>query len=153
MTIPLERLREFPQATPEIGRISIAIARHQAETWPSPEVHQYARDRTRLIHQLGDELNMDTQPWEDIDAPHPREVVEIIVPLAAAIVPVLGNILVDWLKERPQKNKPSVPGIKIKRPDGAYLELTYDDVQNYPEIAKIATKFLEDAVDDNSHSF
>lgn len=142
MSITLQRLHEFEQETPDRGLISIAIARHQAQVWPSPEVDAYARERSLLVHRLVDDLGIRIVSWGETDGAYPREVVEIIVPLAAALVPILGEMLIDWLKERPRKNKPSVPGIKIMRSDGAILEVTYVTREDKNKMTELVVDFL-----------
>jgi hypothetical protein len=52
MTIPLERMRAFPQRTPAPGEFGLAVVRHEAARRPSPEVTAHAQDRARAIHQL-----------------------------------------------------------------------------------------------------
>jgi hypothetical protein len=63
MTIPLDRLRTFEGTPPPHGHISIAVARHQASTWPSPEVEEYAKERAEVLHRLVEEWGVPVTSW------------------------------------------------------------------------------------------
>jgi hypothetical protein len=140
MTIPLERLRDFPHTVPGPGHISLAVARHQASSWPSSEVNAYAEHRAALLHMLVDESEVAVDSWGETDAAYPREVVEIVLGLGPTVIATFGAILAALIS-RPRKAEPvlpmgpkpppdtdvTLPGIAVLRPDGARLSITYRD--------------------------
>ncbi len=163
MTIPLERLRAFEFTTPGPGEISLAVARHQAEGWPSSEVDAYAQHRAQLIHQLVDDTGVPVISWGETDGKIPREVVQVTLDLAVLAEPIItsiGVVLAAWIS-RPRKRKGEVapdrpkpppdtnallPGIAIKRHDGAEFMITYRDDLSNKEIQGLMTTFLKGAV-------
>jgi len=115
MTIPLDRLRDFPHKTPGPGEISLAVARHQAERWPSPEVTAYAQHRAQLVHQLVDDTGVSVTSWGETDGEYPREVVEIVLALAVPLISSIGVVLAAWIS-RPSKAKRDVKPDRPKPP-------------------------------------
>lgn len=91
MSTVLDRLRdEF--VTPGDGQITLAVARHEAETWPSPLVGEYARQRAHLVHGLADDVGAPVVvSWGETDGPRPHEVVEVVPALSQAIVPAVAT--------------------------------------------------------------
>lgn len=159
MTIPLDRLRDFPLATPEPGQISFAVARHEAEFWPSDEVTAYAQDRSRLLHQLVDDAGIQVESWGETDGPIPREVVEMIIAISGPIISAIGVVVAAWIgrtrkaKEAdlvapkpPPETNAALPGMTFKRPDGAELMITYRDQLSAKEIQRVVTDFLGQAI-------
>jgi hypothetical protein len=158
VTIPLDRLRDFPQRVPEHGHVSVAFARHQAATWPSPEVLEYARHRSALIHDLVDGTGVSVVSWGETDGDHPREVVEIVVVVIPAVISAVSVILAALIS-RPPKGRSgdasaptpppgletALPGIAVRREDGAVLRLTYRDRIPRREAEKQIRQFLEGA--------
>lgn len=160
MTIPLDRLRDFEQRVPPRGEVSLAVARHQASRWPSPEVDGYARERARLIHQLVDETGAEVISWGETDGDHPREVVEVILALGPALLAGLATVLAGWIA-RPKKPTvapragsqdpapeldATLPGIALRRSDGAVLRLTYRDQLPDREVQRIISEFVAGAI-------
>lgn len=166
MTIPLDRLRDFPFRAPGEGEISLAIARHQAAQWPSPEVTAYARHRSQLVHQLVEDTGVSVSSWGETDGEYPREVVEIVLALTLATIPAVATILAAWISRRPRKTetvepdrpKPPadtaalLPGFSIRRSNGDELTMTYRDGLSNKEALQLATVFLRGAVTDGSTS-
>ncbi len=163
MTIPLDRLRDFPLTTPGPGQVAMAVARHAAAVWPSPELYAYAEHRAALIHELIDVEGIPVVSLGETDGAHPREVVEVIFDTAQIVVPSVATLLAAWisrpskrdraakprLPDPPPRNAPTpLPGIKVKRSDGAELMVTYRDGQSGETIRKLVTDFLADAVPD-----
>lgn len=163
MTIPLERLRDFPHTVPGPGHISLAVARHEAPSWPSPEVNAYAEHRAALLHMLVDESEAAVDSWGETDGAYPREVVEIVVGLGPAVISTFGVVLAALIS-RPRKAEPALPtgpepppdtnvalpGIAVLRPDGARLSITYRDGLKPAEINRLLTEFLAGALPDQS---
>lgn len=136
MTIPLTRLRDFPSATLQSRQIALVVARHEAQTWPSPEVNVYAEQRALLLHEMVDASDVSVASWGDTDSNYPREVVELIVGLSGPIISVIAQAIVDWLRKRraseitmplPGGQHSLLPGIRVQRPDGATLLITVRD--------------------------
>jgi hypothetical protein len=161
MTEPLDRLRDLKLATPGPGQISLAVARHAAPTWPSPEVHAYAQHRAHLIHELVDDSDIKVVSWGETDGAYPREVVEVILETAQIVVPSIATLVAAWLS-RPRKGdatavrqgpKPPrdaqtlLPGIRVKRHDGAELMITYRDGLTNKAIRRMIKEFLDGAVE------
>jgi hypothetical protein len=161
MSIVLDRLRApFPQ--PGQGQITLAVARHEAEVWPSPLLAEYAQQRSQLLHGLADELGVRITSWGETDGPIPREVVQVILELSATIVPSLASVLAAWITVRPRKvnaqiarqspgssaigGQASVPGFVVVRPDGARLEITYRTAPSKRERLATLTTFLNGAL-------
>jgi hypothetical protein len=163
MTIPLQRLRDFELTTPGPGEISLAVARHEAQAWPSPEADAYAQHRAQLIHQLVHDTGVQVISWGEIDSKSPREVVQVILELGPALISSIGAVLAAWIIQPPKprgeveldRPKPPpdtnalLPGIAIKRHNGETLMITYRDSLSNKEILRIATIFLDGAVDNN----
>lgn len=163
MTIPLERLRDFPHTVPGPGHISLAVARHQASSWPSSEVDAYAEHRAALLHMLVDESEVAVDSWGETDAAYPREVVEIVLGLGPTVIATFGVVLAALIS-RPRKAEPvlpigpkpppdtdvALPGIAVLRPDGARLSLTYRDGLKPAEINGLLTDFLAGALPDET---
>jgi len=160
MAIPLDRLRDFPLTTPGPGEVSLAVARHQAAYWPSPEVYAYAQHRAQLIHQLVEDTGVDVISWGETDGKYPREVVQVILGLSVPLISSVGEVLAAWIN-RPRKPKGEVwpdrpkppadtnallPGIVIKRHNGDELSITYRDGLSNKELVKMVTAFLGGAV-------
>lgn len=160
MTIPLDRLRDFELTTPGPGQISIAVARHEAANWPSPEVDAYARHRAQLIEKLVEDTQVRVVSWGDTKGPVPREVVEVILAVATIVVPGVSTVLAGWLSrprrddEDPQPGAPKppanamtpLPGITIKDPRGKELHITYQDGRSRKEILEVVKAFLHEGV-------
>lgn len=159
MSIPLDRLREYPQRWPDPGQVSLAFARHQAASWPSPEVVQYARQRSDLIHQLVDDTGVPVVSWGQTDGDHPREVVEIAVVVVPAVISALSVVLAALISRPPRSRsgtpavpapppgmETALPGIAVRREDGAVLQLTYRDHIPRREAEKQIRAFLDEAV-------
>jgi len=91
--IPLDRLRDFTLTTPEPGQISLAVARHQANSWPSDEVTAYAQDRSRLLYQLVDDAAIPVVSWGETDGRIPREVVQMVIGISGPIISAIGVVL------------------------------------------------------------
>ncbi len=155
MTIPLDRLRDFALTTPGPGQIALAVARHEAAVWPSPQVDAYARHRAQLIHDLVDRSGMRVVSWGETDMPYPREVVEVILEAAQVVVPSVAQLLAAWFSRPPKtrgptegdqpeppRGQPLLPGVAIKRPDGAELTITSRDGLSPEEIGSILTEFM-----------
>jgi hypothetical protein len=161
MHIPLDRLKHFELATPGPGQISLAVARHEAATWPSREVEAYARHRAQLIHELIDDTGTRVVSLGDTDASIPREVVQVILETAAPLVSSIAALVTAWVgrprkggssaggdtPEPPPDTQVMLPGIKVKRHDGAELLITYRDGLSNKAIESIMTQFLEGAGD------
>jgi hypothetical protein len=158
MTIPLDRLREFPQTAPAAGQISIAFARHQAPVWPSPEVELYARHRSQLIHRLVDDTGVEVYSWGETDGAQPREVVEIVVALGPTLIATLGTVLTAWIVRRskavpveppgpppPPDTNAVLPGVSILREDGARMQITYRDPLTAKESRELIDAFMAEA--------
>lgn len=150
MSITLRRLVEDPIEPPPAGRVTIAVARHDAEVWPSPEVDEYARQRARLLHGLDDDPGVRVVSWGETDGAIPREVVQVIVDLSQAVLPSVAAVLAAWISVRPRKRKdrgdtsePSVPGLVVKRADGARLEVTYRTEPRKKERERLLRAFLD----------
>lgn len=153
MTIPLARLKEFELTRPEPGSIALAIARHQAATWPSPEVTAYAQQRAHLVHKLVDETGVSFVSMGELDSPYPREVVQVILAIAPGLIAAVGTVLAAWLS-RPSKRKTyddvkvpleaptQLPGIAIRRPNGDVLTITYRDDLSEEVIRDTISTFL-----------
>jgi hypothetical protein len=155
MSLTLSRLREsFPPAPAE-GLLTLVVARHEAEIWPSPAVSEYAYQRSQLLHGLADDLAVPVISWGETDGPIPREVVTVIIDVSQIVVPAITTVLAAWITSRPRKLKKrsvdpsvpgvsqaSVPGIVIVRPDGARLEITGRTSPDLEGRLKILTKFL-----------
>ena len=163
MTVPLDRLRDFPLTTPGPGQIAMAVARHETAVWPSPELYTYAKHRAALIHELMDVEGIAVVSLGETDGAYPREVVEVIFDTAQIVVPSVATLLAAWISrpskrnrapkvqqpDPPPRNAPTpLPGIKVKRNDGAELMVTYRDGQPDETIRKVLTDFLTDAVQD-----
>ncbi|MGH4009132.1 MAG: hypothetical protein ACRDTH_13420 [Pseudonocardiaceae bacterium] len=161
MTIPLQRLRDFELTTPGPGEISLAVARHEAEAWPSPEANAYAQHRAQLIHQLVDDTGVPVISWGETDSKSPREVVQVILELGPTLISSIGVVLAAWIIRPPKprgeveldRPKPPpdtnalLPGIAIKRHNGDKLMITYRDSLTNKEILGVVTIFLDGAVD------
>lgn len=158
MTIPLDRLRDFPQTVPAGGQISIAFARHQAPGWPSAEVEAYARHRSQLIHRLVDDSGAQVQSWGETDGTQPREVVEIVVALGPTLIATLGTVLTAWIVHRnkavpveplgpppPPDTNAVLPGVSILRADGARLQITYRDPFTAKQSRELIDSFMAGA--------
>lgn len=161
MTILLQRLRDFELTTPGPGEISLAVARHEAEAWPSSEADAYAQHRAQLIHQLVDDTGIPVISWGETDSKYPREIVQVILLLGAALISSIGVVLAAWIN-RPPKPKGEVefdrpkpppdtnallPGITILGHNGDKLMITYRDNLSNKEILGVVTTFLEGVVD------
>jgi hypothetical protein len=157
MTIPLDRLRDYPQTVPGAGQVAIAFARHQAPRWPSPDVEAYARHRSQLIHELIDDTGVTVESWGETDSAYPREVVEIVVELGPTLIATLGTVLTTWIlhgkKAKPTGPPPprdttaALPGVSILRPDGARLQLTYRDQMTAKQSRELIDSFMADTAD------
>ena len=156
MTIPLSRLRTWPLTTPDTGQITIAVARHEAESSTDTIIGEYAKHRAQLLHQLVDGSGVLVTSWGETDIKYPREVVEIILVVSPPLIAAIAVVLAAWIsRPRTQNTKteedrpkppPStdvlLPGIAIKRPDGAELRLTYRDGLSNRAVTKLITEFL-----------
>jgi hypothetical protein len=145
MSITLERLKTFETTNPAPGQISIAVARHDAEVWPSPEVNEYARERAEVLHRLVDEAEVPVISWGNTDNKYPSEVVELLIqilgPMAAAIAPLLMNAIASKSKG---KDKPSIPGFRLTNSCGETMETTFKDSDGKADekILAVITAFL-----------
>jgi hypothetical protein len=151
MSITLDRLKDYECQVPDRGQISLAVARHQSQVWPSEETYEYARERSVLLHRLVDDLGVKPITWGETDKQYPREVVEIVVPIVAALIPVIGDALMMMLQERSKgKENPSVPGFTMTRSDGAKLIVTFPDGKRgrRKEMLRVITAFMTEAVDE-----
>lgn len=151
MTIPLDRLKEFEAQVPETGHVSIAVARHQAEGWPSPELFEYAKERSEVLHGLLDNVNPPVVSWGGTDKEHPQEVVEVVVPLVSALIGVIGPGLLAAIANRSKgKGKPSVAGFKVTNSCGDTIEATFKDRSGgtNKEMLEAITTFLTRSVAD-----
>jgi hypothetical protein len=160
MTIPLDRLRDFELTPPGPGEISIAVARHEAAVWPSPEVFAYAQHRAQLIHELVEDTDVRVVSWGETDGNEPREVVEVIVAVAPAVISSVAAFLAAWVSRprraqreteadapmRPQVAESPLPGIRIRRNTGDELHITYRDGLSNKEILGLVKTFLDEAV-------
>lgn len=165
MTYPLKRLSEWQFTAPGPGQISLAVARHEAPAWPSPEVYAYAGHRSELLHQLVDETGAPVVSWGNTDGEHPQEVVEIVLAIAMIVVPAAVTLITAWIArprktkdkttEQPAPERPApppdtdvlLPGIAMKRHDGTELRITYRDNLSNKEILRLVETFLEGAVE------
>lgn len=164
MTIPLDRLRDFPQATPAEGQIAIAFARHQAARHPSPEVDAYAAHRAQLVHQLVDDSGVTVVSWGETDGAYPREVVEIVVAVGPTLIATLGGVLTTWIVHRgkgkpaeqtvdppapppPPDTRAALPGVSIRRADGARLQITYRDGFTAKQAHEVIDTFMAEAAE------
>jgi hypothetical protein len=159
VTIPLDRLRDYPRTSPPEGQVTIAFARHQAQHWPSAEVEAYAQHRSQLIHQLVDDTGVTVASWGETDGAHPREVVEIVVAVGPTLIATLGSVLTAWIVHRgkakpvaspagpppPRDTTAALPGASILRADGARLQLTYRDPLTAKESIKLINTFMAGA--------
>jgi hypothetical protein len=142
----LRRLDEIELVAPTEGAVSIAVARHLTSTWPDPDLALLHERRAQLIHGLVDELKIKTDDvdWGATDSPHPSEIVEVVVPIAAALITMAGGIIAAWI-QRPERNardNKGVMGVKLRRADGAVLELTYERELPRDEMATMIDTFL-----------
>jgi hypothetical protein len=163
MTVPLDRLRALQLTQPGPGEITLGIARHEAPVWPSPEVSAYHNYRAELVDALVSETGVVvTSPGETYEA-HPREVVELILAVAPAIVTTVGTVIAAWLSRSkpvkegvtqhtptapppPPQNAPTLlPGVAIKRHDGQELRIAYTDGLTDAEILNLVSAFLAPA--------
>ncbi|MBO3745217.1 hypothetical protein J5X84_03990 [Streptosporangiaceae bacterium NEAU-GS5] len=148
----LDRLNDL-FLVPDEGHITLAVARHAAERWPSPEVAEYAAQRSRLLHKLVDDLDIAVASWGETDGAYPREVVQVILDISQIAIPSLASVVAAWITVRPRKPREdagqqhetdSVPGWVIIRPDGARLELTYRSELSKKEQLRLIALFLKD---------
>jgi hypothetical protein len=160
MTLPLRRLREFELTRPGPGQISLAVARHEATTWPSKQVSAYARHRARLLHELVDETGMPVVSWGETDGEVPREVVEVILEMVP-LVSSIATLMAAWVSRPRKANREApperpdpppdtqvlLPGIAARRHDGAELRITYRDGLSEKAIQAMVTEFLAGAVE------
>ena len=145
MTITLERLKTFEATVPAPGQISIAAARHNAQTWPSPELNAYAKERSDVLHRLVDDWGAPVTSWGNTNKDYPSEVVEVVVPIVAAMIGAVGPGLMSAIASRSKgKNEPSIPGFKITNSRGETLEHTFEDRKGNTdkEMLELLTAFL-----------
>jgi hypothetical protein len=86
----MRRLEEHAVARPPSGAVALSVARHITETAPHPDVALLHARRAKLIHSLVDELSLEVKDWGGTDAPHPSEIVDLVVtfgPAASSLSP------------------------------------------------------------------
>jgi hypothetical protein len=154
--LPLEALHDWQFSSLEKDQFAIAVARHEAPFWPSPEIPGYAKQRSLLLHRLVDDHDINVVSWGQTDE-SPREVVQVILQVAQIVVPTVATVLAAWIA-RPRLSKPadntvdasatganvgaSVPGFAIGRDDGARLEVTYKTMPGEEELHQLLSAFL-----------
>jgi hypothetical protein len=70
MDMNIRRLEAHAVASPPSDAMAFSVARHIAETAPSPDVTLLHERRAKLIHSLVDELSLEVKDWGGTDALH-----------------------------------------------------------------------------------
>jgi hypothetical protein len=140
----IRRLEEHAVTTPPSGAMALSVARHITETAPHPDVALLHKRRAKLIHSLVDELSLEVKDWGGTDAPHPSEIVDLIIALGPAVIGAAATIIVEkWIKtpaKVPSANE-GVLGVKLKRADGQELTVTYYNMPQ-AEAAGVIESFM-----------
>jgi hypothetical protein len=140
----MRRLEEHAVASPPSGAVALSVARHITETVSHPDVALLHERRAKLIHNLVDELSLDVKDWGGTDAPHPSEIVDLIVAFGPAVIGAAATIIAAWIT-RPAKvpsASEGVLGVKLKRADGPELTATYYNTPQ-EEVAGLIESFMQ----------
>ncbi|MDJ0334914.1 hypothetical protein QMG83_06730 [Salinibacterium sp. G-O1] len=147
--ITLERLHSFDSSKVAKGEYSLAVARQEAATWPSQEVLDFAAERSRLLHRLAEEDGVEVRAWGEVDGEIPREVAEIVLGLAPAVVAAAATIIASWIarlgfdKRRKGDSPETVAGVKLTDSRGRTLELGIRDGFTREQRADLIRDFLD----------
>jgi hypothetical protein len=130
----LRQLQGRALAAPPDGAFSIAVARHMLPGSGDPRIAELHAARSEALHSFVSDLELSDVRWGDTDASHPREIVEIVVPIASALAGAAASIIAAWIsKPRGARSAEGggevhdtpIAGIKIKRGDGAELYIDH----------------------------
>lgn len=140
----MRRLEEHAVASPPSGAIALSVARHITETVPHPDVALLHERRAKLIHSLVDKLSLEVKDWGGTDAPHPSEIVDLVVTLGPAVIGAAAAIITAWITMPGKVPSASegVLGVKLKRADGPELTVTYYDGRSEAEIIGLIESFM-----------
>jgi hypothetical protein len=106
----MRRLEEHAVARPPSGAVALSVARHITETAPHPDVALLHARRAKLIHSLVDELSLEVKDWGGTDAPHPSEIVDLVVTFGPAAIAAAAAIIAAWIT-RPGKVPSASEGV------------------------------------------
>jgi hypothetical protein len=137
-------LDEIELDTPPEGAVSVAVARHLTATWPDPALPVLHERRANLIHALLKEIKTDAIDLGATDSPHPSEIVEIVIPIAVALIGAASVIIAAWIQrpERKTADNKGVMGLKMRRSDGKQLEITYEQELPPKDMAQMIDTFM-----------
>ncbi|MEO8366996.1 MAG: hypothetical protein ABI538_12385 [Pseudoxanthomonas sp.] len=77
------------------------------------------RERALMLHAMADQLKLPVLDWGDTDNQYPREVVEIVLQIASAVIATqISEFLTRWWKERKVRN------VEIVTPAGSSYSLS-----------------------------
>ncbi len=137
--------------TPPKGSVVIAVARQLTSTYPDPAMFANHKARAAAIHELVDSCGLDVQDWGETDSDIPREVVEIVVPIAASTISAIATVLAAWVSNRGTRNtqkelaKGAVLGFAMQAPDGSRIQFTYRDRADFDHVVSSVRKIAQAA--------
>lgn len=120
----------YPLTKPPRGAITLAIARHRSSVATGPLFSAYVQDRHDLVHELVDsQQHIEVINWGTGDHLGPgNEVWELIIGGIGAMAALIqaAPVIAGWLgpaRRSERHGSPTVRSIKMKRPDGAEIEI------------------------------
>jgi hypothetical protein len=114
--------------------VTLRFARVPTKIYPDKkEEKQLHTQRAKLIHGLVDILDLEVKDWGNTDSAKPHEDVQLIMDIAAIVVPAVASIIVAWINNRKTIKfvgvKPS-DGIETKIEDSTSLEAATAAIRN-----------------------
>ena len=128
--------------TPPEGCLHVALARHVTSSSSDPAIQLLHERRAAMVDALISEQPVSVHDWGATKAKHPSEIVEILIEIAPTVLPSVATIMAAWIT-RPKSNPKDNDGLmalKLKRPDGAELELRHDKPSS--DIQKMMQDFM-----------
>jgi hypothetical protein len=145
------RTLKDPLPMPPKGTVVIAVGRHLTPVYPDPKMLAFHKARAEAIHDLVDACGLKVRSWGATDDEFPREIVEIIVPIASAAIGSVATVLAAWVSTRGSRRKQMRPadtpvlGFAMQAPDGSRVEFTYRDGADFERVVAAVSQIAEAA--------